>query len=80
MGFVSHSPPNYEGAAAAYGVSPGPVQTAAFVSQTLPNKVNGIMNMVFGAPSSPRVVLTWAIADGIVRSVRRRDDLPRDAR
>ena len=56
MGFVSHSPPNYEGAAAAYGVSPGPVQTAAFVSQTLPNKVNGIMNMVFGASSSPRVV------------------------
>lgn len=52
MGFVSHSPPNYAGAAAAFGVSPGPVQTAAFVSQTLPNKVNGIMNMVFGASSS----------------------------
>ena len=51
MGFVSHSPPNYAGAEAAYGISAGPVQTAAFVSQTLPNKVNGIMNMVFGARS-----------------------------
>ncbi|KAI0720869.1 transmembrane amino acid transporter protein-domain-containing protein [Fomitopsis betulina] len=47
MGFISHSPPNYAGAFAAYGISAGPVQTAAFVSQTLPNKVNGIMNMVF---------------------------------
>ncbi|KAH9840701.1 transmembrane amino acid transporter protein-domain-containing protein [Rhodofomes roseus] len=47
MGFIAHSPPNYAGAEAAYGVVAGPVQTAAFVSQTLPNKVNGIMNMVF---------------------------------
>ena len=51
MGFISHSPPNYAGAEAAYGISAGPVHTAAFVSQTLPNKVNGIMNMVFGARS-----------------------------
>ncbi|KZT67531.1 oligopeptide transporter protein [Daedalea quercina L-15889] len=47
MGFISHSPPNYSAASNAYGISAGPVETAAFVSQTLPNKVNGIMNMVF---------------------------------
>jgi hypothetical protein len=47
MGFVAHSPPNFAAALASFGVAQGPVQTAAFVPQTLFNKVNGIMNMVF---------------------------------
>lgn len=47
MGFVAHSPPNYASAKAAYGIDPGPVQTAKFVSLPLFSKVNGIMNMVF---------------------------------
>ncbi|THU92102.1 hypothetical protein K435DRAFT_758442 [Dendrothele bispora CBS 962.96] len=47
MGFVSHSPPNFAGAKAAYGIDPGPIEKAAFVSLPLNAKVNGIMNMVF---------------------------------
>ncbi|EJU03673.1 hypothetical protein DACRYDRAFT_93955 [Dacryopinax primogenitus] len=49
MGFVAHSPPNYVAAVNSYGpiVASGPVQTATFVDQTLYNKVNGVMNMVF---------------------------------
>lgn len=47
MGFVAHSPPNFASAEAAYGIGPGPVQTAKFVSLPLFSKVNGIMNMVF---------------------------------
>nr|CBX33324.1 oligopeptide transporter protein [uncultured eukaryote] len=49
MGFVANSPPNYAAAQAAYGdaIGSGPVITAAFVSQPLAPKVNGIMNMVF---------------------------------
>ncbi|KDQ54668.1 hypothetical protein JAAARDRAFT_182158 [Jaapia argillacea MUCL 33604] len=49
MGFVAHSPPNYASALAAYGpaIASGPIQKAAFVSQPIFYKVNGIMNMVF---------------------------------
>jgi hypothetical protein len=49
MGFIAHSPPNYEGAKNAYGdsVASGPVTTATFVGGPLYTKVNGIMNMVF---------------------------------
>ena len=41
MGFVAHSPPNYESAMAAYGIDQGPVHTHAFVSQPLWAKVRG---------------------------------------
>jgi len=47
MGFVAHSPPNFAAALASFGVPEGPVITSKFVPQTLFNKVNGIMNMVF---------------------------------
>ncbi|KAL5514736.1 hypothetical protein ACEPAG_2052 [Sanghuangporus baumii] len=47
MGVVAHTPPNFASANAAYGISPAPVQTAAFVSLPLFSKVNGIMQMVF---------------------------------
>ncbi|KAK1216975.1 hypothetical protein PQX77_020379 [Marasmius sp. AFHP31] len=47
MGFVAHSPPNFESAKAAFGLDPGPVMKSAFVSLPLFSKVNGIMNMVF---------------------------------
>ncbi|KAL0070445.1 hypothetical protein AAF712_002276 [Marasmius tenuissimus] len=47
MGFVAHSPPNFESAKAAFGVDQGPVMKSAFVSLPLFSKVNGIMNMVF---------------------------------
>jgi hypothetical protein len=48
MGFVAHSPPNYAGAAAAYGDSvSGPVVHQNFVTAPLASKVNGIMNMVY---------------------------------
>lgn len=39
MGFVAHSPPNYDAANAAFGVEQGPVETHAFVSQPLWAKV-----------------------------------------
>jgi len=47
MGVIAHSPPNFASAEAAYGITQGPIIKAAFVSSTLANKVNGIMNMVF---------------------------------
>ncbi|KZT01290.1 uncharacterized protein LAESUDRAFT_731380 [Laetiporus sulphureus 93-53] len=47
MGFVAHSPPNYASAKTAYGISIGPIERVAFTHETLSNKVNGIMNMVF---------------------------------
>ncbi|TFK47166.1 hypothetical protein OE88DRAFT_1666471 [Heliocybe sulcata] len=49
MGFIAHSPPNYASAVSTYGpdIASGPVATAAFVSQPLYSKVNGIMQMVF---------------------------------
>ncbi|EJD50784.1 hypothetical protein AURDEDRAFT_135147 [Auricularia subglabra TFB-10046 SS5] len=48
MGIVAHSAPNIASAIATYGEgrASGPVQTAAFVSLPLFDKVNGIMNMV----------------------------------
>lgn len=50
MGFIAHSPPNYESAAAAYGFTApyGPVHTPATSGKDLPTQVNGAMNMVFG--------------------------------
>lgn len=51
MGFIAHSPPNYDSAAATYGYTPpyGPVVTHATApSGELANSVNGAMNMVFG--------------------------------
>ena len=47
MGFVSHSPPNFESARASFGIEPGPVETHKFGTGPLFAKVNGIMNMVF---------------------------------
>jgi hypothetical protein len=48
MGFVAHSPPNYEAAKASYGdAASGPVSHQNFVTAPLATKVNGIMNMVF---------------------------------
>ncbi|KAF8636277.1 hypothetical protein AX17_003668 [Amanita inopinata Kibby_2008] len=47
MGFVAHSPPNFEAAMKSLGVPRGPVVTAKFVSLPLFSKINGIMNMVF---------------------------------
>ncbi|KZV86995.1 oligopeptide transporter protein [Exidia glandulosa HHB12029] len=49
MGIMAHSAPNIASAKLAYGddIASGPVRTAAFVSQPLFSKVNGIMNMVF---------------------------------
>lgn len=48
MGIVAHSAPNVDSAQLSYGpdVASGPVRTAAFVSQPLFTKINGIMNMV----------------------------------
>lgn len=60
MGIIAHSAPNIESAVLTYGpdIATGPVHTAAFVSQPLFSKVNGIMNMVFaygGAMIFPEV-------------------------
>ena len=43
MGFIAHSPPNYESAAAAYGYTPpyAPVAHSATGSGPLSNQVNG---------------------------------------
>lgn len=43
MGFIAHSAPNYEGAAAAYGFTPpfGPVVTTATSNGALATQVNG---------------------------------------
>ena len=43
VGFVYTSPPNYKAAMSSFGISEGPVQTAAIVSLPLASKVNGIM-------------------------------------
>ena len=51
MGFVTHSAPNYDSAAATYGYKPPyePIKTTAVApSGDLANSVNGAMNMVFG--------------------------------
>ncbi|KAF8631468.1 hypothetical protein AX15_002382 [Amanita polypyramis BW_CC] len=59
MGFVAHSPPNYDAAEKSLGVDPGPVITQAFVNLPLYSKVNGIMNMVFaygGAMIFPEIM------------------------
>ena len=47
MGFIAHSAPNFVSAKLSFGVDPGPVHTAAFVSLPLFSKVNGVMQMVF---------------------------------
>ncbi|KAJ3561392.1 hypothetical protein NP233_g10219 [Leucocoprinus birnbaumii] len=47
MGFVAHSPPNFEAAQKSLGVPFGPVMTQVKASQPLPAQVTGIMNMVF---------------------------------
>ncbi|KAI0094160.1 transmembrane amino acid transporter protein-domain-containing protein [Irpex rosettiformis] len=48
MGVVAHSPPNFAGATAAYGIAPtDPISKTAFTHLPLFSKVNGIMNMVF---------------------------------
>ncbi|PFH46273.1 hypothetical protein AMATHDRAFT_70223 [Amanita thiersii Skay4041] len=47
MGFVAHSPPNFESAKKSLGVDPGPVVTKAIGDLPLFLRVNGIMNMVF---------------------------------
>lgn len=47
MGFVSHSPPNFAGAAAAYGISEGPISRPAFASFPFFERINGVMNIVY---------------------------------
>lgn len=46
MGFVAHSPPNFEAAKKSLGVDPGPVMTQKSASLPLFLQVTGIMNMV----------------------------------
>lgn len=47
MGVIANSSPNWKAAFNTYGISQGPIVTKAFVDQTLYNKINGIMNMIF---------------------------------
>lgn len=47
MGFVVHSPPNFEAAQKSLGAPPGPVMTQVRTSLPLFSQVTGIMNMVF---------------------------------
>ncbi|KAF9456754.1 oligopeptide transporter protein [Collybia nuda] len=47
MGFVAHSPPNFDAAAKSLGVEKGPIKTEKFGSLPLFSRVNGIMNMVY---------------------------------
>ncbi|KXN81080.1 N amino acid transport system protein [Leucoagaricus sp. SymC.cos] len=59
MGFVAHSPPNFEAAQKSLGVKPGPVVTQKTASLPLFLQVTGIMNMVFaygGAMIFPEIM------------------------
>ncbi|KAF9439890.1 hypothetical protein P691DRAFT_780179, partial [Macrolepiota fuliginosa MF-IS2] len=59
MGFVAHSPPNFEAARKSLGVEPGPVLTQKSATLPLPLQVTGIMNMVFaygGAMIFPEIM------------------------
>ncbi|TFK32210.1 transmembrane amino acid transporter protein-domain-containing protein [Crucibulum laeve] len=47
MGFIAHSPPNFDSAKKSLNVDPGPVMTTKFGHLPLAAQVNGIMNMVF---------------------------------
>lgn len=51
MGFIAHSPPNYEAANAAYGLSTGnnaaPVVKQAFATFPFFERINGVMNIVY---------------------------------
>jgi hypothetical protein len=70
MGFVAHSPPNYAGAAAAYGDAvSGPVVHQNFVTAPLASKVNGIMNMVYayGGAMIVRGVVYVLLSDEVLK-------------
>ncbi|KAG0203013.1 hypothetical protein BGX28_004567 [Mortierella sp. GBA30] len=59
MGFVAHSPPNYEAAKRSMGIPMGPVVTHAFVPLPTTTQINGIMQMVFaygGAMIFPEIM------------------------
>jgi hypothetical protein len=62
VGFIYSSPPNYDAAFKSYGIPAGPVITQAIVSQALPGKVNGIMNMVFAYGGAMIFVGKWNLA------------------
>ena len=85
MGFVAHSPPNFQAAMATYGYTAAeaaqPVLVQAIVSNPIFSQVNGVFNMVFGQFSGPEggcPAHSCRSADSsIILSVRRSDDLPR---
>ena len=59
VGFVSHSPPNYSSAKAAYGVTRGPVAKQSFASYPFYERINGVMNIVYaygGATIFPQII------------------------
>ena len=71
MGVVTHTDPNYDSAQKSFGISPGPLERLAFVDQTLPNKVNGIMQMVFAVSNPCRR------QPCLMKTVRRGNDISR---
>lgn len=78
MGFVAHSPPNFEAAQKSLGVQPGPVMTQRSATLPLFLQVTGIMNMV-GARNWHRVLYDQPVTFLGIR-VWRSDDFPRNSK
>jgi amino acid permease len=59
VGFISHSPPNYAAAKAAYGIEQGPVERKLFSTYPLTQRLLGCMQIVYaygGATIFPQII------------------------